>query len=460
MPISDNFQRVPCSQIVVDRDARQRRVIDTKGLKESIASIGVLKPIIVDRQFKLQAGERRLTASIELGLPDIIIRFADELSPTESLIIELEENIKRAPLEWEDQVQAISRIHKAYSSLDPDWTMGETADAISLDLSTVSMYLKVAKEMGDERIAKAGTVREAYNIIGRRESRQAGDALQELLEITVEDQAQEVATPGEIKIDEITGEVKILPAPPRPKPAISPPQEEILNTSFLSWAPQHTGRKFSLVHCDFPYGVNFASGPQAQGSEPDEIYDDSPEVYWELVDCLGTHLNKFMSLSGHLMFWTSADHRIISSTIERLEKLAPSLEFWKFPLIWHKSDNAGIASDARRTPRHIYETCLLASRGRRQIVKIVSDFYSAPTDKRFHISTKPEAMLRHFMSMLTDENTTLLDPTCGSASSLRAAESLGAKQILGLEINEQYAQTARKALRDERLKRIAAKALI
>jgi len=52
--------------------------------------------------------------------------------------------------------------------------------------------------------------------------------------------------------------------------------------------------------------------------------------------------------------------------------------------------------------------------------------------------------------MLCDENTIMLDPTCGSGSSLRAAESLGAKYVLGLEINKDYANLAREALEKSR----------
>jgi len=44
------------------------------------------------------------------------------------------------------------------------------------------------------------------------------------------------------------------------------------------------------------------------------------------------------------------------------------------------------------------------------------------------------------MQMFVDENTTLLDPTCGSGSALRAAESLGARHVLGLEKDEEYAK--------------------
>jgi DNA modification methylase len=59
-------------------------------------------------------------------------------------------------------------------------------------------------------------------------------------------------------------------------------------------------------------------------------------------------------------------------------------------------------------------------------------------------------MLRYFFGMLVDENTVLLDPTCGSGSSLRAAESLGARSILGLERNPEFADLARDALKRAR----------
>ena len=89
----------------------------------------------------------------------------------------------------------------------------------------------------------------------------------------------------------------------------------------------------------------------------------------------------------------------------------------------------------------------VASRGDRSITRAVSNIYGAPTVKDTHQSEKPEPMLRHFFQMFVDENTRLLDPTCGSGSALRAAESLGAKYVLGLEVNPDFAEGARIALR-------------
>lgn len=463
------FESVRISEIQVERESRQRREIKVEDLVESIRRRGLINPITVERESRrLIAGERRLTACLQLGWTEIPVRWFEDLSPVEAQLLELEENLKRSDLEWRDIVDAVARVHELNLSVDPEWTMGDTAESIGLQLSTVSMYLRVRREMeSNERVSAAGTVREAYNVIQRIEQRRAGDALQELAELPPpkgEGQSGGVAdaiAPGGIGADAsglpptaITRPLpSIPPAPypvPAPPPGPLPPADCILHESFLKWAPAYSGPKFTLLHCDFPYGVGVFNGPQGRGAEPSEGYDDSAGVYWELVDCLCDNLDRLMSVSSHLMFWLSADMRIVWETLERFRVKAPSLEFHKFPLVWMKSDNAGIAADVRRLPRHVYEVCLLASRGKRQLVQLKADAYHAPTDKKFHPSTKPVPVLKHFMTMLVDEHSKVLDPTCGSGAALRAAEALGARSVLGLEINEEYASGARKALAQDR----------
>jgi DNA modification methylase len=58
------------------------------------------------------------------------------------------------------------------------------------------------------------------------------------------------------------------------------------------------------------------------------------------------------------------------------------------------------------------------------------------------MSIKPEPVLREFFRMFVDEFTTMLDPTCGSGTALRAAEGLGAKRVLGIEIDKEFVDRA------------------
>ena len=476
MPITDNSELFPISSIIVKRDERQRRAIDVASLKKSLLARGQIQAIVVRREdFTLISGERRLTAAAELGWTHIRVNWAEQLSEIESQLIELEENAKRSDLEWKDIVAAVAKLHSLHLDLDPDWTMGETAEACCLDISTVSMYLSVHGQLTENiRVSEAGSVREAYNVLKRRDARAASNALEELLAVPdvvpVKGEtgtgAGQMGDTGAVQRALPDGPVGTIPpatphpyAPPPPKPTIPAPSDTILTASFLDWAPAYSGPRFNLIHCDFPYGVELFSGPQGRGLEPSAGYTDSVATYVRLVDCLCENLDRLMSVSGHLMFWLSADLQIVHRTLETFRQKAPSLKFHKFGLVWVKSDNAGIAGDALRSPRHTYEFALLASRGERQIVQIKSDTYSAPTDKRLHPSTKPEPMLRHFFTMLVDEHTSMLDPTCGSGASIRAAESLGAGRCLGLEIDEGFAEPARRELKNSRLLRAASRGL-
>jgi DNA modification methylase len=152
-----------------------------------------------------------------------------------------------------------------------------------------------------------------------------------------------------------------------------------------------------------------------------------------------------------MIFWFSMKHYY--HTLDFFHKFMPSLSINPFPLIWMKSDNKGILPDHKRGPRQIYETALLCSRGDRYIINAVANAYHGPTDREHHPSTKPEPMLKHFFQMLVDENTRLLDPTCGGGSALRAAESLGAKFVFGIEESSDFVVSARQALKRSRVLR-------
>lgn len=454
MPITDDFQVIHTASITVRRDERQRSKVDTGSLKESIRRNGLISPVVVTRELVLVAGERRLTACRELGHETIPVRFVEELSPLELLIIELEENLKRSDLPWQDEVKAVAKLHELYCTITPGWSQVQSAEALSIGGPYLSSILRVARELDDPRISTATGVMPAYNILARIDERRIGDAVGAIMDAGEEIFAPPSVAPPPLKPGE--------KAPAKPT-VIASPFESILQTSFFTWAPAYTGPRFNFIHCDFPYGMNVFGGAMsgrdkwattAQGKAP---YSDSKEDYWNLIACLCDNLDRIMSPQGHLMFWFSMEH--YTATLEAFRKQAPSLIFSPFPLVWVKSDNVGILPDSNRGPRRVYETALVASREDRFIVKPVGNATYAPTNKEHHPSTKPEPVLKHFFQMFVDENTTLFDPTCGSASALRAAECLGAKRVLGLESDAEHHANACSALKLFRTLRAAANLL-
>jgi ParB/RepB/Spo0J family partition protein len=459
--ITNKYKRIPLTQIEVLRDERQRQEIDVEDLLPSIKRRGVVQPIIVEERagdrYLLIAGERRLTASIQLGLPDIPARLTADLTPIEKQILELEENVKRKDLPWKSEVAAVRRIHQLYSSIEPDWTQESTALELGYSTGVLSVILRVAQELEDKNpsVENAPGYRSAYNTIMRKDDRMIDDAMNDLLapEPSVEtslmastvdpEKMLGIRTPG---APLTATEARLL----QRSPVVVARPESILNIDFHTWLETYTGQPFNFLHIDFPYGIDHDKSDQGGSGKQWEGYADSPDVYWKLCTALAMNLDKVLTQSGHILFWLSSD--IMGETgqyetIKFFRNRAPSLSVQTVPVVWHKTDNKGILPDPKRQPRRVTETALIISRGDRFLVKPVSNAYGSPTTKEIHQSEKPEPMLRHFFQMFVDDNTRMLDPTCGSGTSLRAAESLGAAVVLGLEINPDFVEAARIALR-------------
>ena len=72
---------------------------------------------------------------------------------------------------------------------------------------------------------------------------------------------------------------------------------------------------------------------------------------------------------------------------------------------------------------------------------------SAEKGEFYHPTQKPVALMEWCLGFL-DENDTVLDPFCGSGTTLLAAKNLG-RLAIGIEIEPRYCEIAVKRLRQE-----------
>jgi site-specific DNA-methyltransferase (adenine-specific) len=70
------------------------------------------------------------------------------------------------------------------------------------------------------------------------------------------------------------------------------------------------------------------------------------------------------------------------------------------------------------------------------------------TEQNGHPCPKPYSAWRWLLERCSDENTVVLDPFCGSGTTLVAAKDLGLRAI-GIEIEEHYCEIAAKRLSQE-----------
>jgi ParB/RepB/Spo0J family partition protein len=416
---SGQFTSISLGDIIVNRAERQRRQLPNLDvLADSIKRLGLIHPVVITRELELVAGERRLEATRLLGHTHINCQYIDELDSYTRRAVELEENIKRETLPWQDEAKAVLEYFEHRKSENPAWSQDDTAQALGLSQQTVGEKIKVARELlnGNGMVKDAPRYSTAIGIVRRAESRKDDEALAALT-----------------KRPPVPGEDEASP-------------DSILVADFNEWAPEYRGPKFNFLHCDFPYGIDANKFNQGSATLHGG-YSDTEEEYWILLHTLAANLNTLCTESAHIMFWFSMHY--YHDTMIFFETYT-DFRMDPFPLIWMKSDNVGILPDPERGPRRIYETCLFGSRGDRKIVRPTSNSVFSPSQRDEHMSIKPEAMLANFFRMFVDSNTIALDPTCGSGGALRAAESLGASHVIGLERVEDFAERARAALRKSR----------
>lgn len=414
---SGTFRTFPISSIIVNRGERQRRELNNiDDLAESIHRIGLINPPVITPDGVLVAGERRLTACKSLGWTSIAVQFTTDLEEYELQCIELEENVKRVDLPWQDQCLAIARFHELKSA-NEDWSQEKTAAALGLAQNTVSQHLSVAGEIhaGNEKVATADKFSVARNVVERTTERRKSSAL----------------ASADTAISSVLGR-------PAEKVEQSIP---ILNANFHEWQENYHGPKFNLIHCDFPYGINVADAPR-QNSAIVDHYADSADIYWSLCDRLAASMDNVIADSAHLIFWFSMEK--YSQTYDFLNGIGWTVD--PFLLIWHKSDNAGVAPDPQRRFRRTYETAFFASIGDRKLTQVgaKANSFAFPGNRSeaIHVSEKPTAVLRHFMSPICDEYSAVFDPTCGSGNALKVGLELKASGVLGLELSEEFYENA------------------
>lgn len=415
---SGHFRSTPISSITIPPDRQRRELTAIDELAASIAQNGLINPIVITPQDILVAGHRRLTACTQLGWTHIPAQLTSDLDPIALQIIELEENVKRVDLPWQDQTSAVRKYHRLMLQTKPDWTQYDTATALSIPQPHVSRLLAVADEIqkGNEAVITAPKYSVAYGITNRKASREADVALSSVQKSIWE-------------------------------PAPETSNDSIECADFTTWVNTYRGPKFNFIHCDFPYGVGAGTFDQSS-FRAHGTYDDSRENYQKLLQTFSRSLDIFCSPSAHLMFWFS-----MKNYQELLDFFEAETDFKMqyIPLVWSK--HLGIISDAARTFRNCCEFCLFGTRGDRKIVRTTANHYHGVSTDREHMSEKHEPMLRHFFNALVDSTSAVFDPTCGSGAPLRAAEAAGASRVLGLDINPEYVKNANASLSKARAAR-------
>lgn len=175
-----------------------------------------------------------------------------------------------------------------------------------------------------------------------------------------------------------------------------------------------------LVCTDPPYGVGFEY----------ESYTDTLDAWKYLLD--------------FLIPWCRANSKMTilpSCQINQLEWIyANHKPDWL--ICWYK----GSPGHAAKIGFNDWEPLLVY--GRPPQISMHDYFFAKPEQPNGHPCPKPVEFSKYLISRGSNEGDVVLDATCGSGTTLRAAKDLG-RRCIGIEIEEKYCEIAAKRLQQE-----------
>ncbi len=306
---------------------------------------------------------------------------------------------------------------------------------------------------GDKEVLACDSARAAGALLERRMKRLAENELATFGEVESDVSLEQLGGPSNKDLNDL--ELELGDDFGEPSPVVS--NCYVLHHSFKAFISEtkdvEDHRRYNFVHCDFPYGKGLHKSDLYNTDAKDMSYEDTPDIYWGLCNDLAlAKASGILSASCHIMFWFPMN--FYTETVEFFRKEEFRVE--PYPLVWIKSDKMGIIPDPTRGPRRIYETALIMSLGDRKVIKPTVNgawYDSGRRADALHVSSKPTDMLSDFFRMFVDEDSVVLDPTCGSGTALESALLLRCKFALGLDINpecvthsEERAQSAQDQL--------------
>ena len=148
-----NRQTIPINEIqIIDR--QRQDLGDINELADSLQRFGLIQPIVINQDKRLIAGGRRLTAAIRLGWQSIDVVFRETLTVDELHELELEENVRRKDMSWQERSLNIMQIHRLKtkrSALEGSkWGIRETGELIGLAKTRVQYNTEIATRLEQE----------------------------------------------------------------------------------------------------------------------------------------------------------------------------------------------------------------------------------------------------------------------------------------------------------------------
>lgn len=425
---------------------------DITDLAASIASEGLIQPIVVTANHRLVAGERRLRAHRHLGLSTIKAVYIEVLDEAHLTRLEASENIMRRDFSWQERVLAVDKVHRRMSVesmlKSQTWGVRETGRLLNMAKSPVGYAVFVAEYLhkNDVEVMSAESLADAYRILVKRQEEvanallvkssipktPAADAPRKKLEIpSVDFFTPNAATfiPGIGSPDDVD-EMPVLGSAAPEKPATIIPLSQMLLRE-TSHNELKTLESLGSGCCDHiitdpPYGIDVANLQQSQGGQDVSDVKTEHDVE-ENIDLLRAFFPlAFRALrdKGFLVLWCDVSWW---GDLE-LEARTAGFSVQNWPLIWHKTSSCSNQAAQYNFTKN-FEVAMVCRKGNATLVKHQpSSIYTCGAeDSKLlgHPFAKPESLWKWLYEAVAMRGADVLDPFVGVGSSMIPAIKMG-----------------------------------
>lgn len=416
-----------------DRQRTEFDPVELQNLKDSIEYLPgernrqLMHPPVLRREgpdMVLVAGERRIraiTEIFELGGCFVyngqlfkadhgMIPFTDigELSPLEAEEAELDENLKRVNLSWQELASVHARLHKLRQA-QKEQAVIESGDAIALATTpahtvadtareifgrsdggyqdTIRKETIVARHLDNPAVAKAKTLDEAFKILKKEEERSKNIAL-----------GLEVGK------------------------TFNADKHTLVQANCLEWMAAHPPESFDVILTDPPYGMGADEFGDAGGKMTgiQHHYDDSYEAWQRLITPWAEQAYRLAKPQAHAYVFCD---------IDRFHELRNVMEtfgwdVFRTPLIVHKL-NSGRVPRPQHGPRRQWEAILYAIKGGKPVTHIYPDVIPVNGDDNLgHGAQKPVELYTNLLQRSVRPGDSVLDTFAGTGTIFPATHTL------------------------------------
>lgn len=403
---------------------------------------------ITSGQWALVAGFRRLTAAKTLGITVKALNYA-AMSPFLRTRAELEENLHRQDMTWQEKADATKRLHELFKKEMAEhgvaWTQAQTAAMIGETQANLNIKLKVADALdANPELRKANSRKAAIRAIDMAASHTARLARS----------SQAVSNAHTVRSKLFLGDAR-------------------------DYVRQIDSGSIDLVFTDPPYGIDYFDKPDGSGEITKKNqggiskYDDSEQTTRDLLtdlvpqwfrithdaswiavmmneanygflrslmeDCCATHAAyrrqpDETTGDGPLNFCDGKEEENILALSDRpCQFLKVEEPHW----IWYRPNSQLPSQYPERHAQNCYERILILNRGHARLsypcqnVLAIDNEYGS---ERWHAMQKPLTLCREVINRLSLPGERVFDSTFGSGNILKAA-SMGARDFRGAEQN-------------------------